>query len=62
MERAGRRHEARGVGGWDGGAVLTTALTGVLDADAAVGRRLARQRLVPGARLPGLSTWAVVAP
>jgi 2-polyprenyl-3-methyl-5-hydroxy-6-metoxy-1,4-benzoquinol methylase len=62
MERAGRRHEAMGVGGWAGGAVLTAALTGVLYADAAISRRLARQRLVPGARLPGLSTWAVVAP
>jgi 2-polyprenyl-3-methyl-5-hydroxy-6-metoxy-1,4-benzoquinol methylase len=62
IERAGRRHEAMGVGGWNGGAALTAALTVVLDADAAVGRRLARQRLVPGARLPGLSTWAVVAP
>jgi 2-polyprenyl-3-methyl-5-hydroxy-6-metoxy-1,4-benzoquinol methylase len=61
MERAGRRHEAAGVGAWDGGAVLTAALTGVLEADAAISRRLARQRLVPGARVPGLSTWAVVA-
>jgi SAM-dependent methyltransferase len=61
MERAGRRHEAAGVGAWDGGAVLTAALTGVLEADASIGRRLARQRLVPGVRLPGLSTWAVVA-
>jgi hypothetical protein len=61
MERAGRRHEATGVGVWDRGATLTAALTGVLDADAAIGRRLARQRLVPRARLPGLSTWAVVA-
>ena len=60
MERAGRRNDTTGVGAWNGGAALTAALTGVLDADAAVGRRLARQRLVPGARLPGLSTWAVV--
>jgi hypothetical protein len=61
MERAGRRHEATGVGAWDRGAALTAAVTGMLDADAAIGRWLARQRLVPGARLPGLSTWAVVA-
>jgi hypothetical protein len=61
VERAGRRRETTGVGGWHGGTALTAALTGVLDADAAISRRLARQRLVPGARLPGLSTWAVVA-
>jgi len=61
LERAGRRHEASGIGAWDGGAALTAALTGVLDADAAISRRLARQRLVRGARVPGLSTWAVVA-
>lgn len=60
VERAGRRQDATGVGAWNGGAMLTAAVTGVLDADAAIGRRLARQRIVPGARLPGLSTWAVV--
>ena len=60
LERAGRRQDATGVGAWNGGPALTAAVTGVLDADAAIGRRLARQRLVPGARLPGLSTWAVV--
>ena len=39
------------------GRLVTAAITGVLDADAAIGRRLARQRLrARAARLPGLST------
>lgn len=54
-ERAGRRGSDDGVGAWRGGATLTSALTGVLGADAAAGGWLARN----GMRLPGLSTWAV---
>lgn len=41
--------------GWDHGAVLTRAISGVLDADAWLGLAAAR-RHVP---LPGLSVWAV---
>ncbi|MDQ3737979.1 MAG: class I SAM-dependent methyltransferase [Actinomycetota bacterium] len=54
-ERIGRRGSANGVGAWTGGPALTSALTGVLGADASAGAWLARH----GVRLPGLSTWAV---
>jgi SAM-dependent methyltransferase len=54
-ERAGRHHEARGIGAWTGGPAVTTALTAVLDADAAVSAALSAR----GLPVPGLSTWVV---
>ena len=53
LERAGRGSDAAGVGAWNGGRLLTAAVTGVLDADAAIGRRLARQASCPGPGFPG---------
>jgi SAM-dependent methyltransferase len=55
LERAGWHRATDGVGDWSAGPALTSAVTAVLDADAALGRRLADR----GVRLPGLSTWAV---
>lgn len=54
-ERAGKRGSADGVGAWTGSPALTTALTGMLAADASVGEWLTRH----GVHVPGLSTWAV---
>lgn len=54
-ERLGHRPGTAGVGSWQRGPLVTKAITSVLDADAAVGRRLARS----GRRLPGLSVWVV---
>jgi SAM-dependent methyltransferase len=55
VERAGHHPERPGVGTWSRGPTLTRALTAVLDADVAVGSRLATL----GVRVPGLSAWAV---
>lgn len=57
-QRLGRSGRADGIGAWEGGRRLTSALTTVLDADADAGRWLSRY----GVRLPGLSTWAVCRP
>ena len=54
-ERLGRSGDGDGVGAWQHGPVMTKLVTAVLDADAAMGRRLARHKLAP----PGLSTWVV---
>jgi SAM-dependent methyltransferase len=54
-ERAGRHHEATGIGAWRGGPTTTRALTAVLEADAAASAGLSRR----GIPVPGLSTWAV---
>lgn len=54
-ERAGRHHDPTGVGAWTAGPAVTSALTAVLDADAAVTAGLSRH----GLPVPGLSTWAV---
>ncbi len=43
-----------GVGGWDGGGAVTSAINGTLGADARLSRWLTRR----GVRLPGLSHWA----
>jgi hypothetical protein len=47
--------EAMGVGGWNGGPLLTTTMTAVLNADAAASRWISSR----GRILPGLSYWAV---
>lgn len=47
-----------GVGGWQGGRLLTRSLTAVLDADARLGRAAAAR----GHPLSGLSFWAVCRP
>jgi len=57
-ERLGLRRPQVGVGAWSGGPTITGALTAVLLADAAVGRRLAEANMA----LPGLSVWAVARP
>jgi SAM-dependent methyltransferase len=57
VQRIGLAGDPNGVGAWRRGSAITKAVTAVLDADAAVGRRLARH----GLRLPGLSTWVVAA-
>ena len=44
-----------GIGAWQGGVRLTTALTAALDADARISLAMGTRRLPP---LPGLSTWA----
>jgi trans-aconitate methyltransferase len=54
-ERLGRSGDGDGVGAWQHGRAVTKLVTAVLDADAAMGRRLARRGLAP----PGLSTWVV---
>jgi SAM-dependent methyltransferase len=54
-ERAGRHHDPTGVGAWTAGPAITSALTAVLDADAAATAGLSRH----GLPVPGLSTWAV---
>lgn len=58
LERLGRRRPEVGVGDWKGGPGLTSAVTNLLDADAALGRWLARH----GRPLPGLSVWALGRP
>jgi Methyltransferase domain len=47
--------EQAGVGGWNGGSMLTRSMTFVLNADAAASRWVSRH----GHVLPGLSYWAV---
>ena len=54
-QRLGRHGRSDGIGSWEGGEPLTSALTAVLDRDAMAGYWLSRR----GVRLPGLSTWAV---
>lgn len=53
--RPGRQAD-HGVGGWDGGPLLTRTLSGVLRADARIMRRLGRSAAMAG-RIPGLSHW-----
>ena len=55
VERLGRHRQPTGIGAWRGGRALTGAVTATLEADARLGRFLARRRV----RLPGLSTWIV---
>jgi SAM-dependent methyltransferase len=57
-EKAGRTSPERGIGGWQGGTVLTAAVTGALRLDARAGRLAARV----GLPVPGLSLWAVCRP
>jgi 2-polyprenyl-3-methyl-5-hydroxy-6-metoxy-1,4-benzoquinol methylase len=55
LERLGRHRAEAGIGAWSGGPRLTAAIERVLDADAALGRRLRRV----GVTVPGLSVWVV---
>jgi SAM-dependent methyltransferase len=50
------RPAVHGVGGWEGGPLLTRTLGGVLRADARITRRLGR-RAALARRIPGLSHW-----
>lgn len=57
-ERVSGAAGSHGIGAWDGGPVVTRAVSVMLAADAGAGRWLAHR----GVPTPGLSTWAVCRP
>jgi hypothetical protein len=57
-ERATQERPLPDLGAWQGGAVMTAALSTVLAADALLGAKLASRKIV----VPGLSLWTVAVP